>query len=205
MPPWVERARLYFSLDRFGVDGAAAVIEAKRQELGLAPAVEGPRERAQRLQRSLDFKAEKHAFVHGRGAEAGQTAFYNVIELIKSAVRDASASNIGLRQMKMEQYDSWLLFGLGPFLVFNWTNRYSNVLENAFMEAQFYRNQPSLPALMTWKTPQKMKHLKYEFDLLTPGVSGFVERGGRREFSESELAEHIFKIYLDEAEKFKVR
>jgi hypothetical protein len=206
MPPWVERTRLYFSLDRFGVDGAAAVIESKLQELGLAPVVEGPQERAQRLQRSLDFKAEKDAFERGQGPQAGSAAYLSVMALIKNEVEQLAVSNAGLSQMKMEQYSSWLLYGLGPYLVFNWTNRYANVLENAFLEAQFYRNQPPLPGLMTWDQPEKMKLLKYRFDLLRPGISGFVAQGSsRREFNESQLAEHILTDYMDEAEKFKRR
>jgi hypothetical protein len=204
MPPWVERTRLYFSLDRFGVDGAAAVIESKLQELGVAPVVEGPRERAQRLQRSLDFKAEKDAFNRGLGAQAGQAAYVSVMALIKKEVEQLASSNSGLSRMKFEQYGSWLLFGLGPFLLFNWTNRFANVLENAFFEAQFYRNQPALPGLMTWEKPEKMKLLKYRFELLRPSVSGFMDQAGR-EFNETQLAEHILTTYMDEAEKFKRR
>jgi hypothetical protein len=51
-----------------------------------------------------------------------------------------------------------------------------------------------------------MKLLKYRFELLRPGISGFVAQGNsRREFNESQLAEHILKAYMDEAETFKRR
>jgi hypothetical protein len=205
MPPWVERTRLYFSFERYGVDGAAAVVESKLQELGLSPTVEGSRERAQRLQRSLNFKSEKETFERSvEGVQAGLAAYKRIMQLIKSAVDEVSASNASLRRMKMELYGSWLLHGLGPFLLFNWTNLYSNVLDNTFLEGQFFRNQPALPGLMTWDEPKKMKLLRYGFELLRPGASGFVARGSsRREFNEAELAEHILKAYMDEAEKFK--
>jgi hypothetical protein len=51
-----------------------------------------------------------------------------------------------------------------------------------------------------------MKLLKYRFELLRPGVSGFVGQGSsRREFNERDLADYILKKYMDEAEKFKRR
>ena len=206
MPPWVERTRLYFSLDRFGVDGAAAVVKSKLQELGLAPVVEGSQERAQRLQRSLDFKAEKDTFERTHGPQAGSNAFRDVMALLKKAVEEVATSNAGLRRMRIEQYGSWLLHGLGPYLLFNWANRYTNVLKEPFLEAQFFRNQPALLGLMTWDTPEKMKLLRYRFELLRPGISGFVAEGSsRREFNENQLAEHILKSYMDVADNFKRR
>lgn len=81
---------------------------------------------------------------------------------------------------------------------------YSNVLQEAYLEGQFFRNQPRLPGLITWEEPQKMKLLSFEFGLLRPGIIGFVAKGSaRHEFDVKELAEHILKAYMDEAEKFK--
>src|SRR5258708_19273360 len=134
MPPWVERTRLYFSLDRFGVDGAAAVIESKLQELGLAPVVEGPQQRAQRLQRSLDFKAEKDAFERGQGPQAGSAAYLGVIPLQKNEVEQLPVSNAGLGQMKMAQHHTSRLSGLEPSLPFNSTNQNTTRPPNALLE-----------------------------------------------------------------------
>src|SRR5258708_31814459 len=126
--------------------------------------------------------------------------------LIKNEVEQRAQRDAGLGQVKMGQHGSWLWYGLGPYLVFNWTNRYATVLENAFLEAQFYRNQPPLPGLMTWDEPEKMKLLKYRFELLRPGIRGFVAQGSSRpEFNENVLAEHILKSYIDEADQFKAR
>ena len=51
-----------------------------------------------------------------------------------------------------------------------------------------------------------MKLLRYRFELLRPGISGFVAEGSsRREFNENQLAEHILKSYMDVADNFKRR
>jgi hypothetical protein len=202
MPPWVERTRLYLSLQRFGVDSAAAVIESKLQELGSEPVIESATQRAQRLQRSLAFKKAKNDFAQSaQGAAAGAAAYSAVLENIKSLVDELSSDTIA--HLKMEQHTSWVLFGMGPWLLFNWTNRYSNVLENAALEAQFYRNQPRLPGIMTREDPIKSKLLRFPFGLLRPGFSGFTD--GDREFDETSLADHILKAYLDATEHFKPR
>ncbi len=69
------------------------------------------------------------------------------MQLIKSAIDEVSASNASLRRMKMELYGSWLLHGLGPFLLFNWTNLYSNVLENTFLEGQIFPQSAGAPRI----------------------------------------------------------
>ena len=55
VPPWLPKTRLWFGLDRFGLTGAAAVIEARIQELGGEPRVESITDRAARLQRARDL------------------------------------------------------------------------------------------------------------------------------------------------------
>lgn len=208
MPPWVERTRLYYSLERFGIDGAAAVVESKLQELGLAPVVEGASDRAHRLERSLSFKDEKEAFEKSTaGAQAGSKAYLAVLTLMKSQVAELTASSVRLKALRMEQINNfWLLYGLGPWVLFNWTNTYSNVLDKAFLEAQYFYNQPQVPGLMTWEEPRKMKRFRYGFSLLRPGVSGFLDSENRpREFNVDALAEHLLKVYMDEVETFKRR
>jgi hypothetical protein len=208
MPPWVERTRLYYSLERFGVDGAAAVVESKLQELGLASVIEGARDRAQRLERSLIFKTEKENFEHSEaGAQAGSKAYIAALTLMQGQVADLALSSTRLKPLHMEQRNNyWLLYGLGPWVLFNWTNRYSNVLDKAFLEAQYFYNQPQVPGLMTWEEPRKMKLFRYPFGLLRPGVSGFLDNGGdKREYGVEELAEQLLKTYLDEVENFKRR
>jgi hypothetical protein len=208
MPSWVERTRLYYSLDRFGIDGAAAVVQSKLQELGLAPIIEGARDRAQRLERSLIFKSEKESFENSSaGAQAGSKAYLAVLTLVQTQVAELALSSARLKPLKMEQINNyWVLYGLGPWVLFNWTNRYSNVLDKAFLEAQYFYNQPKIPGLMNWEEPRKMKLFRYAFGLLRPGVSGFRDSGSeQREFGVEELSDHLLKTYMDEVETFRPR
>jgi hypothetical protein len=126
---------------------------------------------------------------------------------MQGQVADLALSSTRLKPLHLEQRNNyWLLYGLGPWVLFNWTNRYSNVLDKAFLEAQYFYNQPQVPGLMTWEEPRKMKLFRYPFGLLRPGVSGFLDNGGdKREYSVEELAEQLLKTYLDEVENFKRR
>ncbi len=49
MPAWLPKTQLYYGLERFGLDGAAGVIEARIQAQGGEPHVESVADRAARV------------------------------------------------------------------------------------------------------------------------------------------------------------
>lgn len=56
MPPWVPRTRLYVGLARWGLPGAAAVVEARVAERGGSTREESIEDRAARFKREADLK-----------------------------------------------------------------------------------------------------------------------------------------------------
>ena len=62
VPPWLPKTQLYYGLERFGLQGAAAVIEQRIQVLGGEPRVEGITDRAARLQRGRDLEYARKKF-----------------------------------------------------------------------------------------------------------------------------------------------
>jgi hypothetical protein len=56
MPPWLPKTRLYVGLQRWGVQAAAAVIEARVAERGGNPRDETVEERAARFARAADLR-----------------------------------------------------------------------------------------------------------------------------------------------------
>jgi hypothetical protein len=62
VPKWLPKTRLYYGLTRFGLDGAAAVVEQLIQQSGGNPQIETVASRAARFQRAAEFKQDKERF-----------------------------------------------------------------------------------------------------------------------------------------------
>jgi hypothetical protein len=93
-PIWLPRARLWYGLERYGIDTAAVVIESRVQEAGGTPKTETAEEIVARAQRRLRAERERDAFLEsGRGAEAMRQAFWSVCDEL-DAVSDSSSGFI---------------------------------------------------------------------------------------------------------------
>src|SRR5262245_10017305 len=60
-PAWVPKTRIWYNLERFGLDGAAAVLESRIQDRGGNAVIETLADRAARLRRAQDFDQEREA------------------------------------------------------------------------------------------------------------------------------------------------
>ena len=87
-PKWFPKIRIWIGLERYGVEGAAAVIEARIQELGGNPHQETLEERAARQVRAVEFKAERDAALN---SYAGVAAFRREIESLGASIKSGVA------------------------------------------------------------------------------------------------------------------
>src|SRR5215813_6963323 len=55
IPPWLPKTRIWFDLERFGLNGAATLLEARVQEHGGTAVQETLADRAVRLRRAQEF------------------------------------------------------------------------------------------------------------------------------------------------------
>ena len=62
VPKYVPRTRLWIGLTRFGINGAASVVDARIQELGGAPRVLSLEQRAARAQKASEFKTFREGY-----------------------------------------------------------------------------------------------------------------------------------------------
>jgi hypothetical protein len=76
VPDWLPRIRLYYGLGRFGISGAAAVVEARVQETGGQPQIESVADRAARLNRAMQFRQQQSHFSKSEvGVQAAREAY----------------------------------------------------------------------------------------------------------------------------------
>lgn len=201
-PKWLPKPRLYYGAGRFGLMGAAAVVEARIQELGGEPRIESTADRAVRYKRAQDLRAAKAAFHDSeKGVLQATEAFDNLWLSIENHTEEM-ATKLGLPIKTAAKNQYKLVYGIGVTMLIYWENYYSNTLNNSSLTVEFLS---SVPRLFNWtnEEPQKFQVLKYDFGLLAPERFGYVNRGTKEEFSAESLAEHVLKFLLDEAEKHK--
>lgn len=84
MPPWLPKTRLYVGLERWGIQGAAAAIEARATERGADPRHESVIDRADRFARAADLKEKQTQFDCSEGGvKAAMLSFAKFSEISK--------------------------------------------------------------------------------------------------------------------------
>jgi hypothetical protein len=206
IPPWLPKTRLHIGLDRYGLSGAAAVIEARVQELGGEPRVESLTDRAARSQRAREFEDARKRFRESAdGVRMAQDAFVRLTSVLETKAAEIAASYESLANLKIRKsQDYWMISGLGVCVVIHWGVRYRNSLDGSLLRAELYKGGiPRLPGFIGGlEEPRRLNSMEFEYQLFAIDRHGYVERAGeRRRFSPEDLAEYFLRRYIDAAEK----
>lgn len=79
VPDWVPKPRLWYDWPRWGVKGAASVIEARIAELGARPREESVLDHAARMQREIEFQKQRRQFADSpAGVSQSDESFYKI-------------------------------------------------------------------------------------------------------------------------------
>jgi hypothetical protein len=204
-PPWLPKTRLWHGLSRFGLEGAAAVVEARVQELGGEPRIESVQDRAARLLRAEDFKKARKRFHNSEeGVRRANEAFGCLTKKLHADAAEIIVANSALANLKVRKIqDYWLISGLRVCVVVSWYVRYNNSLDESVLRADTYTGVPRLPSLIpSMEEPQRLARAEFNYELIGPARYAFVERTGKkRAFSPEELADHLLRTYMDAAER----
>ena len=205
MPPWLPKTRLYVGLQRWGIEGAAAVIETRVAERGGNPRDETVVERADRFARATRFKKMQEQFESSdTGVSAALQAYEDFSRGTEKHAEAIAAAGVKVKIQRSHEY--LILTGLPTCnTVCSFRPVYTNVLKDVYLNVDVYRGFPDLPGFMPpWDKPIKLKSLRYAYRLVRPDYHAWVgieEKG--REFTPEQLAEHVLRAYMDVAERTK--
>lgn len=200
VPKWLPRTQIWVGLKRWGLDGAASVIEARVEELGGEPHEERVEDRAARLERAMKFEATRKQFLQSeRGVDAANNQFDLLraeLERLIVSVKDA-ASSISLHLKATQRL--LVLLGLRHGLSVHWECHYRNSLDNAMLEIVLWDGHPPFPGVThVFENPRKLRALRFKFDLLpSDQVSWVAETSDQRPYNTADLASFILKYYMD--------
>ncbi|PSJ60472.1 hypothetical protein [Kumtagia ephedrae] len=206
MPAWVPKTRLYVGLERWGLTGAASVVEERLRERGGEPKVESLTDRAARFSRATKLKEQQRQFLNSdHGVKAATDAYAVLTTALEEgckAIGEAEPS-ISLRVQTSQQFR--IVNGYGPVhLIVSWRPHYANSLEEIFLQAEYYKGFPKgIPGFYgSFNEARQLRNLKFRYELLSSDRHGYVDnKSPRRDFSAAELGEHLLRNFLDLADK----
>ena len=202
VPRWLPRTQLWLGLERWGRNAAAAVIEARVQELGGNTRSETVEDRAKRLQRSLDFKEARKRFLEsGDGVASANTEFAELADELErqvAAIKEATGSEkYGTKRHGHE----FALLGPRSAMGVAWQIHYVNSFDDSKLGATIFIGHPPMSNALIYGEPTRRGSKTFDFDLLGIDRPGWRLRGEDRGFETSELAQYLMKWFLDDADQ----
>lgn len=159
VPTYLPKTRLWIGLARFGVNGAASVIDARIQELGGEPRVLSLEERAARAQKASEFKAFRQGYFRSHeGVQAADASFSRILEAVEQRVAglQAAAPALGLQAKRFGRI--LVVLGTGPALRLEWRHQYTNSFEGAYLDATVWEGHPPVPGAFTFREERHPRH-----------------------------------------------
>lgn len=198
LPSWVPKNRLFFGLARWGLKGAASVIEARIRDAGALPRVESPLDQALRLKRKIDFDAERKQVLNSAdGVSLASVAVEKLIADLAARAQDIG-EKAGLKVV-IKQDRLWIDICAGQgCLGITWNLRYSNSLDESYLDIGFWEGTPPRLGRMYFRgdKPRRFHNDRYAFEMGPGRAFGWA---GRDEvfLPEGQMADHMLKLLLN--------
>jgi len=204
VPKWLPKTQLWIGLARWGINGAASVIEARFQELGGEFHEESVTERAVRLEREANFSERRRRYINlGEGIKSAEDAYDQVLKTIETQIPTLKSAASSL-QIETKRAQRQLIVLSDPIsLSVGWRRRLVNSLDEAALHANVWEGHPPFPGIMFFYEPRRLSERVYLPDVFITGEAAWSirERGETRLLAPDQAAESILKWWLDHATK----
>jgi hypothetical protein len=199
LPRWLPKARLWVNFDRFGLDGAAAVIEQRVKDAGGEAREETATELAARLQREAVAREENENFLFSdAGVFAARAEVRRLVEEVRRRAEAISTPKTTYR-FKADA-DSFTVDAPEHSLSAGHKLEAGNSLRGAKLQVGAWRGHFGPEWLEG--APKRVAALAYHFDRDLVGEHGWRESFGDRRFlTSSQVGDHLLKVLLQAIEK----
>lgn len=198
VPEWLPKTRLWVGLERWGIDGAASVIEARVQEAGGSPKAETVEEHAARVKREIENDKARKRFL---GSEDGVKAASEEVESVFSEVEklcESVKAETSIDFKRHKKVRELYIFSTGLTIGYCWYLEYTNTLDGSELWISVWRGKVGFPGIIHFKETPKLDKFEYRFDVVGMEQYGWRESGGKEQFfSSKRLAESSFKMFLE--------
>jgi hypothetical protein len=196
-PNWLPKNRLLYGLNRFGIPGAAAVLESRIQEQGGAVSEETVAQRGERLKRKRAFAEEAERF-RLNGMPEGDAAVATMVQSLDRCASELTVNGLDVIFRKLP-FETFAVTAPSAVLVLRWERRYSNSLSDSRLEIGFYDKFPRLPGtLPALEDAKVLERARFDFRLIGPSRPAWVH--GEKEIIPGEMAEYLMKWLMKHSE-----
>jgi len=166
VPQWLPKTQLWIGLERWGISGAASVIEARVQSSGGTPKEENALEFAERKRRDLERIRARKVFLE---SENGVQAALKEVDYLLSEIQKLSDEIANKTGWKFEIYhpnskESLYIYGCGVTLIVGWSCKYTNILEGAYLYVKTAKGKVGWPNTFYYENPVLLEEFMFYFD-----------------------------------------
>jgi len=201
-PAWLPKNRLWIGLERWGIESAAGVIEARVQEFGGVPKTETIAQRTAKREEQENAKRERENLLDSpQSLSLAHKELDNLKKILKTHQEEIT-NNTGSWIIKyQENKDLGVdVFSYGYFLTIRFYQQYANSLKDTWLSVKLLKGYFDENGRSTIPFEQTMQidSATLQFDLNTFNQQGWSIRDSRKNFQTSEqLAEHwVAKLML---------
>lgn len=196
-PQWLPQTQLWIGLKRWGIDGAAAAIEARVQERGGQPKEESPIEYAQRIGRQREDDKTARAFIgSSEGVSKANECVKDIYERLQYIANQTKTSHCSVAlQVKRVERDVFQIFSIGYHAYITWSLLYCNSLEESDLSVQYFFADRL--KMIRGEKPTVLAEAKYRFAVRLPSTYGWHDTITEQFYSSDSLADTIVKELLN--------
>jgi hypothetical protein len=204
VPQWLPKTQIWIGLERWGIDGAASVIEAKVQTSGGTPKEETAIEFAKRKERDLERIKARKTFL--RSENGVQAAFKEVSDLFSKLLTlcDEIAKETGweIEKYQPKPENALLIYSCGVTLSFGWRCKYTNILENSCLRISTWQGKIGWSNTFDIDEPVMLEEFVFAFDTHDTIQYGWKKLDSSEPLlSSKQLAEFSIKSFVNTIHK----
>jgi hypothetical protein len=201
LPKWLPKNRIWVGLDRWGIDGAATVIESRVQEEGGTSREETIEEHTARLSREIAVAEEKRAILSSeRGIQAANNEVADLFSELKRVVNNISGNDLTVKLAIEVGQRECVIQGHGFSLHFRWSVQFLNSLQDSALYLRLWEGAVTISGSrsIAFEKPKKLEELVFDFDLSSAGKPIWRETSGEeRSYSTRELQKLAMTMLLE--------
>lgn len=204
-PKWLPKNRLWFGLNRYGIEGAAAVIEARVQELNGKVRELTAADKAKQKVREIEFEHTRQEFLRSqKGVESAYKEVASLFSEIKKILGQIQSQNL---QFSIDEDDRHLvIYSFGYTLSLYWSIQYSNSLDHAVFRVKIFKGSIPFKNKMPFEDPKRLTEEKYYFDISSVGHYGwrYLRRDGEF-FTTDQLVDRCMTQLMDRIKQKQIQ
>ena len=205
VPKWLPKTRIWYGLDRWGIEGGASVIEARVQEFSGEVKEETVEDRAAKLSRALIAEKEKQTLLDSdNGVKMANKEISKLFVEIENAI-ERIADNKKKTNFIVEKRDRKLaVFGEGFTIQFFWSVSFSNTLKSSALYLALFKGH--LPVerrdFFPFEKPKKLRETEFNFDINLSGTPVWTEaKGKKKSYLATDLAKTAITMLFEQVQK----